>query len=159
MQAFSEHPKAGAVCMSIWVEDPEGLVAPHISRPDLNLLHRRMTAHLPGTFFRRETLADRQFDRSVEVANDYELFVYLLREKKTSMIVVDDVGVTFSLGGRTNDPKTDLWKAQDCFRVRRKFYGFWAAWPLFIYDLGVAVLRKLGFRPRRWIRQLRYRKV
>ncbi len=154
-EEFGKFPQTGVLCGSLRTFDPEGLVRPFVSRPRPELLHWHMTAHLPGSFFRREVLKDRQFDQSAEVANDYELFAYLQQVKKPVMRVLDDVVVTFSLGGRTNDPVTDFWKARECFQIRRKYYGEWAAWPRYLLDLTVSTLRWMHFRPLTWARKTR----
>ena len=69
---------------------------------------------------RNLVVGDLQFDESflegsedAEVANDYEMFAYLTQIKRVRLKVIPLVTVTFSLGGRTNDPATDFWKAED----------------------------------------------
>jgi hypothetical protein len=69
--------------------------------------------------------------------------------------VMNEVTVTFSLGGRTNNPATDFWKAKECFAVRRKYYGIWTAYTHYVLELGIAVLRRMGIRPYTWGRKVR----
>lgn len=155
VSTFKMQPDTDVLCPAIKVVDPEGYVHTYVSQSNPDRLYLHMSAHLPGAFFKRSILRSQPFDLSVEVANDYELFAYLQKQKKPIMRVSDIIAVTFSLGGRTNDPKTDFWKAQECFFIRRKYYGFWAAWVPYLWDLSVASARKAHIRPFRWVRKAR----
>ena len=154
---FAQYPETDVLCAGLEVVDPTGDVRTFrsFSRPDL--LYRGMTVHLPGAFFRRSVLAERSFAEGAEVANDYELFAFLQKSKGVNIRVMNEVTVTFSLGGRTNDPATDFWKAHECFAVRRKYYGVWTAYSHYALELGIAVLRKMGIRPFTWGRRVRRR--
>lgn len=155
MREFNGYADTEVLCASLEVVDPKGQVPTFrsYSRPDR--LHAKMSVHLPGAFFRRGILGDEPFSATSEVANDYELFAALQTVKKARIRVIEDVTVTFSLGGRTNDPSTDFWKARECFAVRLKYYGLWSAVPRLILDCGTATLRKLHFRPYKWGRKIR----
>jgi glycosyltransferase involved in cell wall biosynthesis len=154
LNEFAQHPETQVLCSSIRMVDPKDIIAPYINPSDPRYLHRRGSLHLAGAFFRREVFRDRQMSEDVDVANDYELFGYLTRQQRAVLRVTNLLTVQFSLGGRTNNPKTDFWKARECFYVRRKYFGFWRPWIIFIYELLVASLRNLHIRPLTWKRKL-----
>jgi len=155
IQEFQDHPETEVLCAGLEVVDPEGEVRTFRSFSKPDRLNRGMTVHLPGAFFRREVLQNPPFSEHAEVANDYELFAYLQKTKKANIRVLNEVTVTFSLGGRTNDPVTDFWKARELFAIRKRYYGFWGAWIRFGIEWTVAVLRKMHIRPYRWGRKIR----
>ena len=155
VSAFAKNPKTDWLAASIQVVDSEGLISPHVVKSEPSLMHKRMTVNLPGAFLRTRLLKERQFDSRVEIANDYELFSFLLCERRAELLVLDRVNTVFAAGGRSNSTWTDFRKARDCFFVRRKYFGFWAAWPAYGRDILVSVLRKMGFRPLTWLRLIR----
>ncbi len=155
IQEFENHPETEVLCAGLEVFDPTGDVPTFTSFSKPDRLHRGMTVHLPGAFFRRETLNERSFDGGAEVANDYELFAYLKIERQTNIRVMKEITVSFSLGGRTNNPETDFWKARELFVIRRKYFGFWGAWAHYFVEFGTACLRKVHIRPYTWGRKLR----
>ncbi len=152
---FKDEPQTDVLCTEIDAFDAEDPTFKMITKSSFNNLHKKMTVHLPGAFFRREALRERQFNSGFEVANDYELFVYLKEVVKARFAILDRVSVIFSMGGRTNNPSTDFLVAKDCFRLRRNYYGYWPALPIFAWDLAVACLRKFKIRPLRWFRYIR----
>lgn len=155
VEHYKKVPSADVICTEIEGFDAEDPNYYYLSKSDLRTLSQKMTVNLPGAFFRKSILADRQFSSQVEVANDYELFVFLKESKKANIELLDRRSVIFSMGGRTNSPTTDFWMAKDCLHLRLKYYGLWPAIPLYLRDLAIGCLRKLHFRPMRWMRFLK----
>jgi glycosyltransferase involved in cell wall biosynthesis len=156
---FEKDPANDLVAASLKMHDASGLIETHVVQSNPELMPKRMSVFMPGAFLRRSLLLDRQFSREVEIANDYELFSYLLQEKRARLKVLDRVNMVFALGGRSASTWSDFKKARETFYIRRRYYGFWAAWPAFARDLLISALRRTGFRPLSWARQLRRRLV
>lgn len=155
VEHYKSVPSADVICTEIEGVDSHDPLFFYESKSNLEDLPYRMTVNLPGAFFRRRILSERQFSSEVEVANDYELFVYLNEVRKAKIEILDRKSVVFSMGGRTNHPKTDFWMARDCLHLRWTYYGAWPALPLYLRDIAIGGLRKLHFRPMRWMRFLK----
>lgn len=152
---ISDKPEVDAVCTELEGHDETDPTFKYLSKSSLDDLRHKMTVNLPGAFFRRSLLKERQFSSDVEVANDYELFVFLKEKRGARFAVMDRLAVIFSMGGRTNHPDTDFAMLRDCAYLRFKYYGVWPAVPLLARDVVVSVLRKFHIRPKRWMRFLK----
>jgi glycosyltransferase involved in cell wall biosynthesis len=155
--AYNADPAAQLLVGKLRVEDPTDSSFSFVSLSDPTSMHREFHLHLPGSFFKRTCFSERGFSEATEIANDYEVFAYLIAEKKVKVIVLDRLTSIFALGGRSSSTSTDFEKARDCFYVRRKYFGRRWAWPPYIMDIIVSSLRAVGFRPQTWWRKMRRR--
>jgi glycosyltransferase involved in cell wall biosynthesis len=154
---FKRAPATEVLCCHLEAFDPDDSSRRIIGKSNPDRLASGMTVHMPGAFIRKGVLNGRVFNDDVEVANDYELFSYLLKEKKAKFEVYERITVRFSLGGRTNQPETDFKLAQERFYVRRRYFNPASAYVLLVKDLTVTALRRLNIRPYTWMRMLRRR--
>jgi len=157
IREFEEHPETQVLCATLKMVDPTGLVEPFLNPSNREDIRRQGSLHLPGAFFRHEVINQRPLSYDVDIANDYEMFAYLTQRTTLPIRVSPLVTVAFSLGGRTNNPKTDFKKINECFIVRRKYFGFWNSWYWYTWDMFIAILRNLNFRPFTWARKIRQR--
>lgn len=155
VKEFTDHPETGVLCSTLMMVHPEGLIPPYLNPSSIKEMRRRGSLHLLGAFFRHEVFAKRPLSYDVDIANDYEMFAYIIQKSDATLRVTDIVTVNFSLGGRTNNMSAEFWKIQECFFVRRKYFGFWTAWKWRIWDTSIAILRSLHFRPFTWGRKLK----
>jgi glycosyltransferase involved in cell wall biosynthesis len=114
-----------------------------------------LSIHLPGTFFRRKLFSARRFDLSFTTANDYELILHFVKVLKAKVLYRPRVNVIFRLGGMCNDVRRAFIVTNECYRIRKMYYGKWIALPFYLTAYLVSVLRTSGFRPQTWIRQTR----
>lgn len=136
----------------IEVRDPEGFFKNWILKSDPSRLHRKMTVCFPGAFFKREILLDKPFSSTIDYANDYEFFSYLIFHKKMNYSTLNKPTIKFSLGGRSNEGK-NAWKIfLEITEIRRRYIGWASLLKYTIPDGTVAILRQSGFRPFKWWR-------
>ncbi len=152
---FKAHPETGVLCSTLRMVHPEGLIPPYLNPSSIKEMRRRGSLHLLGAFFRHSVFASRPMSYDVDVANDYDMFAYLITKSNVTLRVTDLVTVDFSLGGRTNNMSAEFWKIRECFLVRRKYFGFWTAWKWRTWDTFIAILRSMHFRPYTWGRKIK----
>jgi len=152
------HPHIDLLCAGLDVtpQDSHAILYRLQSRP--RGLIWGTSLYLPGAFFRRTMAADRMFDETLAVANDFDLFLYFVNVWGAKVMAVSRAHVVYRLGGLSNDVRYAFQVARECFAIRVRYYGHFVAWTFYIPALATAGVRTLGFRPQHWLRQTRLRR-
>ncbi|MEE9913615.1 MAG: glycosyltransferase [Deltaproteobacteria bacterium] len=122
---------------------------------DIKGMARGMTIRLPGAFIKRSVAENRLLDVKFRYANDYDLFLYLLKTKKASFFRLDKIYLKFRTGGMSVDNKGTLIKCKEMFLIHKEYFGILHAVVRFPYTALCVIAVSMNFRPLRYLRRLR----
>lgn len=154
-EKFASDTKLDMLFGTVRIIDPEGLMLEREYPSDLKQLHRRVSLHLPGGFYKRKSLSKPLMRLDYDIANDYEFICRHIFELGCKVTVIPEVNVVMNAGGRSSSNKNDFINSYEKFKIRKKYFGLPYALYLAVPAFAVSALRRMNFRPLQWYRRAR----
>ena len=142
-QIIESHPQADVIHAPIQLVDRE--TGQFLSDVDSNIkgMAWMSTLLLPGAFIRRGVVENRLFDMKFKYANDYDMFLYLLKVKKANFLKLDKAYLKFRTGGMSRAEKDALIKCKEHFLIAIDISVFCMR-LCFFHSYSHAILRRLS---------------